>query len=192
ETLRQPLEDGSIQVSRASKSLVFPASFMLVCAMNPCPCGYYTDPKKSCSCNTTKIQNYMGKISGPLLDRIDIHIELQSVKYRELSDTSEAEPSKAIKERVEKARSIQRERFKGEGIFYNAQMNTRQIKKYCLLNDKAREMLKMAMIELALSGRAYDKILKLSRTIADLAGIETITSAHILEAAQYRSLDRNF
>lgn len=192
EALRQPLEEGCIRVSRVTKSFVFPASFMLVCAMNPCPCGYYTDPRKPCRCNPNKIQNYMGKISGPLLDRIDIHIELPPVKYKELSDTKEAEPSRAIRERVEKARSIQRERFKNEGVFSNASMNTKMIKKYCLFNNEAKELLKMVMTELNLSARAYDKILKVSRTIADLAGSESILATHISEAIQYRSLDRQW
>ncbi len=190
ESLRQPLEDGSIRISRAAKSLIFPASFILACAMNPCPCGYYTDPKKNCRCNTNKIANYMGKISGPLLDRIDIHIELPSVLYKELSDTQESERSAAIKERVEKARLIQRQRFKTSGIFYNAQMNTRLIKKHCLLNSQAKELLKMAMTELGFSSRAYDKILKVSRSIADLSGSEEILAEHISEAVQYRNLDK--
>ncbi len=192
ETLRQPLEDGSICVSRARKSLVFPASFMLVAAMNPCPCGYYTDPKRPCRCNPNKIQNYMAKISGPLLDRIDIHIELASVKYKDLIDTKDAESSAMIKARVEKARVIQRERFNSQGLFYNAQMNTKLIKKYCILGNEAKELLKMAMTELGLSARAYDKILKVSRTIADLAGSEPILAEYILEAIQYRSLDRQW
>jgi magnesium chelatase family protein len=192
EALRQPLEDGFIRVCRIRKSFVFPASFMLVCAMNPCPCGYYTDPKKACRCNPTKIANYMGKISGPLLDRIDIHIELPSIKYKELSDTKDAESSSMIKARVEKARAIQRERFKPEGIFYNAQMNTGLIKKYCLLEGEAKELLRLAMTELGLSARAYDKILKVSRTIADLAGSEDIRQEHLAEAVQYRGLDRQW
>jgi magnesium chelatase family protein len=176
EALRQPLEDGFIRVSRITKSFVFPASFMLVCAMNPCPCGYYTDPRKACRCNPNKIANYMGKISGPLLDRIDIHIELPAIKYKELTDIKDAEASSVIKARVEKARAIQRERFNmGSGpIFYN----------------DAKELLKMAMNELGLSARAYDKILKVSRTIADLAESEIIHPEHISEAIQYRSLDR--
>lgn len=132
----------------------------------------------------------MGKISGPLLDRIDIHVELPSIKYKELTDTKDAESSQAIKERVEKARAIQRKRFKTEGIFYNAQMNTNLIKKYCVLENEAKELLKMAMTELGLSARAYDKILKVSRTIADLTGSETALAEHISEAVQYRSLDR--
>jgi magnesium chelatase family protein len=190
EALRQPLEDGYVRVSRVKNSSLFPASFMLVAAMNPCPCGFYTDPRKACRCNPNKIQNYMGKISGPLLDRIDIHIELPSIKYKELSDTKDAEPSKVIKERVEKAAAIQRERFKEEGLFYNTQMNTKLIKKYCALNDEAKELLKMAMTELGLSARAYDKILKVSRTIADLAKSEHLLPEHISEAIQYRNLDR--
>jgi len=158
--------------------------------MNPCPCGYFTDPRRACSCSTTKIQNYMGKISGPLLDRIGIHIELPSVKYKELTDTRDTEPSKVIKERVEKTRLIQRVRFKSEGIFYNASMNTKLIKRYCMLNEETRELLKMAMTELGLSARAYDKVLKVSRTIADLSESEGILAQHISEAIQYRSLDR--
>ena len=190
EALRQPLEDGTIRVSRIFKSLTFPASFILVAAMNPCPCGYYTDPYRACRCNTTKIQNYMGKISGPLLDRIDIHIELPAIKYRELVEAKEAEASSAIKARVEKARLIQKERFSSEGIFNNAQMNAKLIKKYCRLEDDAKELLKMAMTELGFSARAYDKILKISRTIADLGGSEVILAEHIAEAVQYRSLDK--
>jgi magnesium chelatase family protein len=165
---------------------------MLVAAMNPCPCGYFTDPRKACRCNTTKIQNYMNKISGPLLDRIDIHIEIPAIKYKELTDTKDAEPSSIVKARVEKARAIQRERFRTEGIFYNAQMNTKLIKKYCILDNEAKELLKMAMTELGLSARAYDKILKVSRTVSDLAGSEAILAEHISEAIQYRSLDRSF
>ena len=158
--------------------------------MNPCPCGYFTDPRKACRCNPNKIASYMGKISGPLLDRIDIHIELPSIKYKELTDTKDGEPSAVIKARVEKARVIQRERFRHESIFYNTQMNTKLIKKYCLLEDEAKELLKMAMTELGLSARAYDKILKVSRTIADLADSEDILVEYISEAVQYRSLDR--
>jgi magnesium chelatase family protein len=192
EALRQPLEEGLMRVCRITKSLVFPASFMLVAAMNPCPCGYYTDPKHACKCNPNKIQNYMAKISGPLLDRIDIHIELPSIKYKELSDTKDGESSTVIKARVEKARAVQGERFKTDGIFYNAQMNTKLIKKYCDLDNEAKELLKMAMTELGLSARAYDKILKVSRTIADLAGSEQIKTGHLSEAIQYRSLDRQW
>ncbi|MBM3252465.1 MAG: YifB family Mg chelatase-like AAA ATPase, partial [Candidatus Omnitrophica bacterium] len=190
EALRQPLDDGFIRVSRINKSFLFPANFMLVAAMNPCPCGYYTDPKKPCRCNPNKIVNYMGKISGPLLDRIDIHIEMPPLKYKELTDANESEASAKIKERVEKARAIQRERFENDGIFYNAQMHTKLIKKYCILQEESRELLGLAMAELGLSGRAYDRILKVSRTIADLLESEDIESGHISEAIQYRSMDR--
>jgi magnesium chelatase family protein len=192
EALRQPLEDGTIRISRIIKSFTFPASFMLVCAMNPCPCGYYTDPKKSCRCNPNKIANYLGKISGPLLDRIDIQIELPPLKYQELVDQKETEGSQRIKMRVEKTHLIQRERFKEEGIFYNSRMNTKLTKKYCLLEAEAKELLKMAMLELGFSARAYDKILKVSRTIADLAESGVIKSEHIAEAIQYRSLDKQW
>jgi magnesium chelatase family protein len=158
--------------------------------MHPCPCGYYTDPKKACRCHPNQIAKYMGKISGPLLDRIDIHIEIPAIKYKELTETKDAEPSAAIKERVEKVRRLQLERFKEDRIFFNAQMNTKLIKKYCILNDEARELLKMAMTELGLSARAYDKILKVSRTIADLAESEGILAEHISETVQYRNMDR--
>lgn len=192
EALRQPLEDGSIRISRIIKSFIFPASFMLVCAMNPCPCGYYTDPRRACRCGTNKIAAYIGKISGPLLDRIDIHIELPSIKYRDLTDTKDAEASKTIKARVEQCRAAQRVRLRDEGLFYNAQMNVKLIKKYCILDEEARELLKLAMTELGLSARAYDKILKVSRTIADLAGRGNITAGDISEAVQYRTLDRQW
>ncbi len=200
EALRQPLEDGKINVCRIRKSLTFPASFVLVVAFNPCPCGFFGDPQKTCHCNTTKIENYIGKISGPLLDRIDIHIELPRIKYRELAETKEVEASVAIKARIEKARSVQRERFSAEGgsayggktkgIFYNAQMNAKLIKKYCALGSEAKNLLRLALTELGLSARAYDKILKVSRTIADLAGREPIEEQDIAEAIQYRSLDK--
>ncbi len=192
EALRQPLEDEFIRVSRIFRSFTFPASFMLVAAMNPCPCGYYTDPKKTCRCHPNQIAKYMGKISGPLLDRIDIHIDIPAVKYKELTEAKDAEPSAAIKERVEKVRRLQLERFKEDRIYFNAQMNTKLIKRYCSLNAEARELLKLAMHELGLSARAYDKILRVSRTVADLAGSNTIEAPHISEAIQYRSLDRQW
>ncbi|MFH1622772.1 MAG: ATP-binding protein, partial [Candidatus Omnitrophota bacterium] len=155
-----------------------------------CPCGFYTDPRKTCHCNSHKIANYIGKISGPLLDRIDIHIELPSIKYKELTETKDAETSVVIKVRVEKARAIQQERFKSERILCNAQMNSKLIKKYCLLDNEARELLKMAMLELGLSARAYDKVLKIARTVADFENSDTINPSHISESIQYRSLDR--
>jgi magnesium chelatase family protein len=202
ETLRQPLEDGLIRVARISRSLAFPASFVLVCAMNPCKCGNFYNLKSSCRCSTTEIQRYRSKISGPLLDRIDIHIEVPAVKYQELSGNLPAESSAQIKERVNKARAIQRERFsaaggsapgaKAEGILCNALMSHKQVRKFCVLGKEENELLKMAMTELNFSARAYDKILKVSRTISDLAGSEQIKTEHLSEAIQYRSLDRDF
>ena len=158
--------------------------------MHPCPCGYYTDPKKTCRCSPNQIAKYIGKISGPLLDRIDIHIDIPAIKYKELTEAKDAEPSAAIKERVDKVRGLQLERFKEDRIYFNAQMNTKLIKKHCVLNVEAKELLKLAMHELGLSARAYGKILKVSRTIADLAGSEDLLAEHISEAIQYRSLDR--
>jgi magnesium chelatase family protein len=190
EILRQPLEDGYVHISRSAKSFIFPACFMLVCAMNPCPCGYYSDPRKTCTCNTTRIQTYMNKISGPLLDRIDIQIGVPAMRYYDLNDSNETEPSAAIKCRVEKAREIQRERLQPEGIFYNAAMNAKQIKKYCPVDTTAKNLLKLAMTELGLSARGYDKVLKVSRTIADLAGSGPIQQEHISEAIQYRILNK--
>ncbi|MBU0548587.1 MAG: YifB family Mg chelatase-like AAA ATPase [Candidatus Omnitrophica bacterium] len=192
EALRQPLEDKHIYISRASKSFIFPAAFTLVCAMNPCPCGYFTDPKNNCRCSTTQISRYRTRISGPLLDRIDIHIEVPAAKYQELSSDLPAKSSSQIKKKVDEARVLQMERFKEENIFYNAQMNHKQVRKFCVLGNEESELLKMAMAELNFSARAYDKILKVSRTIADLAGSGQIKSEHLSEAVQYRSLDRNF
>ncbi len=194
ESLRQPLEDGKINVCRVRKNISFPASFLLVVAFNPCPCGFFGDPGKRCRCSTTKVENYIGKISGPLLDRIDIHIELPRVKYKELSENKESEASSQIKTRVEKSRILQRERLKlaGEKITCNAQMNNRLIKKYCPLGQEAKDLMRLALNELGLSVRAYDKILKIARTISDLEGDEHIQAKHISEAVQYRSLDRKF
>lgn len=190
EALRQPLEDNLICISRVKGTMIFPACFILAAALNPCPCGNYFNPQKPCHCNPAKIRNYLGKISGPLLDRIDIHIEVPQVKYRELSETKDAESSTAIRQRVEDARAIQRERFKPMGILCNSQMQGKLIKKYCLLDKEAQEIIRMAISELGLSARAYDKILKVSRTISDLAGSEDIREEHVAEAVQYRSLDR--
>ncbi|MFH1440978.1 MAG: YifB family Mg chelatase-like AAA ATPase [Candidatus Omnitrophota bacterium] len=197
ETLRQPLEDGSIRISRILKSFVFPANFMLACAMNPCPCGYYTTPNKPCRCNPIKIQNYMGKISGPLLDRIDIHIEIPAARYQELSSNLPAETSAQIKERVNKARAIQKVRFsavgeKDKGISCNAHMSHKQVRKFCVLGKEENELLKTAMAELNFSARAYDKILKISRTIADMAECKNIKTEHLSEAIQYRSINKDF
>ncbi|MFA4993108.1 MAG: YifB family Mg chelatase-like AAA ATPase [Candidatus Omnitrophota bacterium] len=191
ETLRQPLEDNLICISRIKRSITFPASFILAAALNPCPCGNYFNPGKTCHCHPAKIKNYLGKISGPLLDRIDIHIEVPAAKYHELSSNLPTEGSAQIKERVNRARSIQIERFKSEGIICNAKMTHKQVLKYCLLGKEENELLKMAMSELQFSARAYDKILKIARTSADLAGCQNIKTEHISEAVQYRSLDRN-
>lgn len=190
ETLRQPLEDNLICINRIKRSLIFPACFILAAALNPCPCGNYFNPQKPCRCNPAKIRNYLGKISGPLLDRIDIHIEVPQLKYRELTEINNAESSQAIRQRVENARLIQRERFKSTKIFYNAQMQGRLIKEICLLNKQAQELIRMAISELSLSARGYDKILKVSRTIADLEQKGVIEQEHVAEAIQYRSLDK--
>jgi len=192
EALRQPLEDHYVHVARAYKSIKFPSSFMLVCAMNPCPCGWYTDPKKECHCTPQKIQKYLSKISGPLLDRIDIHLEVPSLKSGDLLSVTPSENSASIKKRTSQARALQLKRFCKTKIFSNAQMGHRQIKQFCTLPEDASELLKKAIDELNFSARAHDKILKVARTIADLDGQETILAEHIAEAIQYRSLDRNF
>lgn len=191
EALRQPLEDGCVTVSRVIGSIRFPSKFMLVCAMNPCPCGFLTDPKKECHCTPPRIQKYLSKISGPLLDRIDIHIEVPPVRYKELSDENSSEKSEKIKERVEQAKQIQLARFKYDKIFSNSQMNYKLIRKYCKLDGLSQNLLKTAITELGFSARCYDKILKVSRTIADLEGKNNIDHDHVSEAIQYRSLDRN-
>ena len=191
EVLRQPLEDSKVTVSRSKLSLEFPANFMLAAAMNPCPCGYFTDPNRECTCTPPAIQKYMAKISGPLLDRIDIHIEVPAVKYKELASETTAEKSQSIRERVIKAREIQLFRFMElKHIFNNADMGSKEVRKYCKLDQAGEELLKMAMNKLGLSARAYDRILKVSRTIADIDNSESILPQHISEAIQYRSLDR--
>jgi magnesium chelatase family protein len=191
EVLRQPLEDGMVTIARVQSTLSFPAQFMLAAAMNPCPCGYYTDPSRECTCTPHQIQKYLAKISGPLLDRIDLHIEVPSLKWKEMSDTTPAESSNAIRARVSKAREIQQTRFAGEGIHCNAQMATQQLRKYCILDEPSQTLLKNAMEKFGLSARAYDRILKVARTIADLDGEESIKPAYIAEAIQYRNLDRS-
>ena len=191
EVLRQPLEDCKVTVSRSKLSLEFPANFMLAAAMNPCPCGYYTDPNKECTCAPASIQRYMAKISGPLLDRIDIHIEVPAVKYKDLSAKEKSESSEKIRERVINAREIQLNRYKEiSHIYNNGDMGSKEIRQYCKLDSASEELLKMAMTKLGLSARAYDRILKVSRTIADLDQAESILPQHISEAIQYRSLDR--
>ncbi|MFO8055075.1 MAG: YifB family Mg chelatase-like AAA ATPase [Bacteroidales bacterium] len=191
EVMRQPLEDRVITISRAKFSVEYPASFMLVSSMNPCPCGYYNHPEKDCVCTPGNIQRYMNKISGPLLDRIDIQIEVVPVSYDELSTTRRNESSEAIRQRVIKAREQQGDRYADyEQIHANAQMSSQMIRKYCEIDEAGKNLLKKAMENLGLSARAYDRILKVSRTIADLEGTENIQAQHLAEAIQYRSLDR--
>ncbi len=191
EVMRQPLEDGKVTISRATFSVDYPAQFMLVASMNPCPCGYYTDPNHECNCTIQQIQKYMARISGPLLDRIDIHCEVPAVGYRELSQKSIGENSTEIRKRVITARKRQMERFKGKPIYSNSQMKSKDIKLYCKLEESGQQLLKVAMEKLGFSARAYDRILKVSRTIADLSDSDEIKAEHISEAIQYRSLDRN-
>jgi len=192
EALRQPLEDGLITVSRATGSLDFPAQFMLVAAMNPCPCGHATDPVKQCICSPGQISKYKRKISGPLLDRIDLHIEIPPVKYDRLATEKVGEESKAVKDRVERARQIQRIRFQAEKINANSEMNLQQMKKYCQLDTEGQQILKTAVNNLHLSARSYHRVLKISRTIADLAGLEKINVVHLAEALQYRPREESF
>jgi magnesium chelatase family protein len=190
EVLRQPLETDRITISRATSSVTFPAEIMLVGAMNPCPCGYHTDPKKECHCTPRQIQNYISKISGPLLDRIDIHVEVPSVQYKDLTSTTTSESSDIIRGKITEARNIQLERFKGLKYTTNSRMSAKQIKKHCLLDNQSEELLHQAMTELGISARAYNKILKTSRTIADLDHNDNVRIEHLSEAIQYRSLDR--
>ena len=192
EVMRQPLEDREVTISRARFTITYPSSFMLVASMNPSPGGYFNDPDAPVQTSQAEMQRYLGKISGPLLDRIDIHIEVTPVPFEKLSDTQKSESSSAIRERVTKAREIQEKRFADiDSIHYNAQMSTKQIRAFCILDDTSLQLLKTAMERLNLSARAYDRILKVSRTIADLEGIENILPSHISEAIQYRSLDRD-
>ncbi|UKM64398.1 YifB family Mg chelatase-like AAA ATPase [Flavobacteriaceae bacterium GSB9] len=192
EVLRQPLEDREVTISRAKFTVTYPSSFMLVASMNPSPGGYFNDPNVPVTSSPAEMQRYLSKISGPLLDRIDIHIEVTPVPFEKLSEDRKSESSVEIRKRVTAARQVQTERFKdSENVHYNAQMNTKQIRKYCELDDASKDLLKTAMERLNLSARAYDRILKVSRTIADLEGSENVNGAHISEAIQYRSLDRD-
>lgn len=192
EALRQPLEGGNITISRAAYTFDYPAKFMLVAAMNPCKCGNFNDLKSPCRCSPNEVYRYRSKISGPLLDRIDVHLEVPSVRYQELTSNRLPENSAQIKERVDKARAIQRERLNEEGIQSNASMSHKQTRKFCELGKAEKDLLKITMLEFNFSARAYDKILKISRTIADLSGFENIKTEHLSEAIQYRSLDRDF
>lgn len=191
EVMRQPMEERRVTISRAKVSIDFPASFMLIASMNPCPCGFFNHPEKECSCAPGVVQKYLNKISGPLLDRIDLHVEVTPVAFKDLSSQISTESSGSIRERVLAARSIQAERFKHEeGIYSNAQMNSRMLKEICQIHEAGQQLLKTAMERLHLSARAYDRILKVSRTIADLANAKEIETEHLAEAIQYRSLDR--
>jgi magnesium chelatase family protein len=192
EVMRQPLEDGTVCIARASMSLTFPARFMLAAAMNPCPCGYFNDRSRECHCTPPMIQHYISKISGPLLDRIDIHIDVPAVNYRELRSASSPEASAHIRDRILHARQTQVERFKGGKIYCNAQMSPRQIRTHCELSQECERLLERAMTQQGLTARAHDRILKVSRTIADLEAAMSIESKHIAEAIQYRTLDRTF
>jgi magnesium chelatase family protein len=190
EVLRQPMEDGKVTIARAATSITYPARFMAVAAMNPCPCGFYGDHKRQCQCTHLQIQRYRTKVSGPLLDRLDIHVEVPAVQYQDLAQESGGESSETIRNRVNGARTIQQKRFKQQRIYCNAQMPPRLLKRFCRLEDDSHSLLETAIDRLGLSARAHNRILKIGRTIADLEGLEQISAAHIAEAIQYRSLDR--
>lgn len=192
EVLRQPIEDAQITISRSGQNCTYPCSIMVVAAMNPCPCGYYGDETHKCSCSDIKIKRYLNRISGPLLDRFDIHVEVPPVKFEELRSNEVTESSAEIKKRVDAAREIQRERFKGSTTLCNAKINAEQFEKACVIDKKAEQTLKEAFERLGLTARAYDRVLKVARTIADLEQSEIIRSEHVLEAVQYRSLDRKY
>ena len=191
EVLRQPMEDGLVTIARAAMSLSYPARFMLAAAMNPCPCGYFGDPHHTCSCAPQVVHRYLARVSGPLLDRIDIHLEVPAVKYQALAEQGAGEPSEAIRERVDRARGLQRERFANRpGIYANAHMAPRDLRAHCRISDGADALLKTAITRLGLSARAYHRMLKIARTIADLDGKKGLEPAHVSEAIQYRTLDR--
>ncbi len=191
EVLRQPMEEGSVTIARVANTLTYPAKFMLVAAMNPCPCGYFTDPKRQCHCTPVQIQHYLSKVSGPLLDRIDIHLEVPRLKLEHLTDKRRGESSEEIRKRVDRARETQKCRYKNDGVYFNAHLESKELEKYCVLAKESEELLKLAILELGISARAYDKILRVARTVADLDGKDIIEAHHISEAVSYRSLDRN-
>ncbi|RLA96056.1 MAG: hypothetical protein DRG83_17815, partial [Deltaproteobacteria bacterium] len=193
EMLRQPLEDGKVTIARASVTLTYPSRFLLVTALNPCPCGYLGDSAHQCRCTSTQIQRYRSKLSGPLLDRIDLHVDVPNVNYDDLAKDRSVETSEEIRDRVTAARRIQLERFKkNRGVFCNSQMGPKLIKKYCAVDRNCENLLRMAIDRLGFSARGYHRILKLARTIADIAGQKDIKEDHLAEAIQYRSLDRDY
>lgn len=192
EVMRQPIEDGSVTISRALTSLSYPCSVMLIAAMNPCPCGFFNHPVRKCTCSEGAVTRYLSRVSGPLLDRLDLHVEVPPVDFEELSSEQSAEPSEKIKQRVDDARRIQSERYTDTGITCNARLTPAELRRSCMLEDSAASLLKAAFEKMGLSARAYDRILKVSRTIADLDGGGTIKAVHIAEAVQYRSLDRKY
>ena len=192
ETMRQPLEDGKVTISRVAGSLTYPSVFTLVAAMNPCPCGFYGHPTRKCSCSPTAVRNYLNRISGPMLDRLDLHIEVPPVDYASLKSTVKEESSEEIRKRVNRAREIQNKRYEGTGITCNARLLPGMLNLYCKLTDDAENLLKASFDRLGLSARAYDRILKVARTIADLDGKDSIEVSHIAQAIQYRSLDRKY
>jgi magnesium chelatase family protein len=191
EVMRQPMEDGVVTLSRAAISLTYPARFMLAAAMNPCPCGYHGDPSNRCGCDAGMVERYLSRVSGPLLDRIDIHLQVPAVAYRDLAGERNEESSASIRERVESARGVQRDRFRDRpGLHANAHMSPRDLRAVCRISTEVEELLRVAIQRLGLSARAYHRILKISRTIADLAGAAELEPRHVSEAIQYRTLDR--
>ncbi|MFZ5352099.1 MAG: YifB family Mg chelatase-like AAA ATPase [Bacillota bacterium] len=192
EVLRQPLEDESVTISRVNGTITYPAKFILVASVNPCPCGFFGDESNRCSCSASQIKNYMNKISGPLLDRIDLHIEVNPVKFNEIAGEGHTESSKSIKKRINNARKMQLERYSKDGIYFNSQLKSKHMQKYCSIGKKEKGLLKAAFERFNMSARAYNRILKVARTIADLEGREQIEMNHIAEAIQYRSLDRKY
>ncbi|HUO83713.1 MAG TPA: YifB family Mg chelatase-like AAA ATPase, partial [Thermoanaerobaculia bacterium] len=192
EVMRQPMEDGLVTIARAARTLTFPSRFMLAAALNPCPCGYFNDGRRQCTCTAQQIARYLAKISGPLLDRIDLQVEVPALTPAEISSDQPGESSASIRKRVEHARSIQQERFRGSGLSCNAEMTTRHLRKFCRLDTGSRQRIEGAVEQLGLSARAYDRILKVARTIADLDGVTAIESRHVAEAIQYRALDKAY
>lgn len=192
EVMRQPLEENNVTISRAMGSVTFPANLMLVAAMNPCPCGYRGDPKRNCQCNPMMIERYLAKISGPLLDRIDIHVEVPAVPFREIADSQPGTSSTTMVEQVAVAREIQNRRFSNLPGMCNGKMSARQIRQFCKLEPEAETLIRQAMEEMGFSARAHDKILRVARTIADLSRSETIQQQHLHEAINYRTLDRTY